>query len=268
MSRVRNDHTFVLWALITTAVAYGGSQRGANNFVGLFFGKSFTFKTLLSKTRHLCDVAPFFRRVDQAVESVGWTKYLDSDGITLDLFVVLSYFDSSQRNTHFKFRRGGSSGNMVRLTSRAMERPWSGPWRHMPIPSKLSVLITYVDQVIPSPFGMACFERLLDPSFASSFLAQVIVDANSSDLLPSSGDAFFYSTGQRVKDYMMAVFVSCNLRLLHRHLSRGIRYKFCPEDYIVSSSLSSVTALLKGRRGRHDVLHWGASFLQRCSVTA
>jgi hypothetical protein len=37
LARVRHNKNFILWALITTAVTYGSSQRGASNHVGLFF---------------------------------------------------------------------------------------------------------------------------------------------------------------------------------------------------------------------------------------
>jgi hypothetical protein len=263
LARVRHNKNFILWALITTAVTYGSSQRGASNRVGLFFGQACTFHTFLTKTKHLCVSDPFFKRVDKAVEAAGWTSYRDCDGKKVDLFIALCYFDNSQRNTRYKFQRGGSSGNMVRLTSRAMERPWFGLWREKPIPPMIQVPIVYLDQCIPSPSGMGRYERLLAQPQSLQLFAQVILDPACTPIALWPGSPPFDSTGRRVLGYVSAVLLSCNLRLLHRHLSVGLRFRFCPADFDSSSSLSTIAAVLRQRRGRGDVMHQGASFLRR-----
>ena len=132
---------------------------------------------------------------------------------------------------------------MVRLTSRAMEKPWFGCWYLAPIPQLVPVKLLYIDQDIPSPVGMGFYEQLLAPTVAYSTLKAVLLNPATPELTSTRAHEFD-STGNRVWGYMKMISIACNLRLLHQHLSIGRPYAFQPDDYASSPSLGTIAQLL------------------------
>jgi hypothetical protein len=82
----------------------------------------------------------------------------------------ISVWDNSQLVTPLKFQRGGCSSVLSKVTSRIFVKPYvpsygstlpASLWTNNPTLPE-SVAITYLDQPIPSPVGMASFETQAD----------------------------------------------------------------------------------------------------------
>ena len=141
LMRIRNDHNYTWWGLINAAAMYGD---GANN-LAVFFGFSVHSKTIVSK--------------------------LEKAGLTYDKIMVkarrtlklsgsfgLAVFDNSMNIQELKFQRNKTSSEVSLTTSRFFLQPV--------VPSNLYSIkygteraeITYLNQMVPSPFGFPAFE--------------------------------------------------------------------------------------------------------------
>ena len=71
-------------------------------------------------------------------------------------------FDNSKVNIPKKFQRFGSCANMVIATCRLFAKPTLRDYvETMDIPEEI-IPITYIDQPIPSPYGMPRFEDVVE----------------------------------------------------------------------------------------------------------
>ena len=135
-----------MWfSLVNTASHFAGGR----NHISLHFGYSIAKNTML---RRLNDMYTY---PDMVVKSKA----------TLNRFktFVIVIFDNSQFNIKKKFQQNTMSSNMAKATCCLFLEPTLFDYVDS-IPNGWSELgnipITYLDQVIPSPYGMPPFERL------------------------------------------------------------------------------------------------------------
>jgi hypothetical protein len=142
LMRIRNNHNFSWWALCNTASTYHQSGQSLT----VYFGLSLSRTTMRRKLQALCPYADVMDKTNKMLRSSGP--------------FAIAIFDNSQIIRPLKYQRDGHSSSTTITTSRCFVRPV--------IPDNLSSLIfvqekctlTFVNQCIPSPPGMLCYENL------------------------------------------------------------------------------------------------------------
>lgn len=142
-SRVRNRCNLTFWAMVSAADAYanGGTEKSINGLVHSAF--STTISTFLKKTKMWRDQMP------EAMARLFHSK-----------LKVVCCLDNNQKGFQLKYQRNGSSNTFVKVTATCIKQ-------FVPIEDfihqiKLNPEITYIEQAVPSPYGMPRFESLLD----------------------------------------------------------------------------------------------------------
>jgi hypothetical protein len=168
LCRMRNNHRFVWWGIINSAIYYQSSSRALVSSISNFFGLTCTFNTLIRHTQAYCEPSAFRKRVVDALGSqVVTLSFSGDDGTAFyntTFSVTILVFDNTQKNYRFKWQRGGNSSFFLKLTSSMFWKLWHGSWVNTPLPptSQLCVPLTYVDQAIPSPIGMPNYESTME----------------------------------------------------------------------------------------------------------
>ena len=144
--RIRNPHNFIWFSLVNTASHFAGGR----NHISLHFGYSIAKNTMLRK---LNDMYTYPEMIVLKSKS------------TLNQFktFVIAIFDNSQFNIKKKFQQNATSSNMAEAMCRLFLQPTvfdylehiPNNWRDLG-----DIHITYLHQVIPSPYGMPLFEEL------------------------------------------------------------------------------------------------------------
>jgi hypothetical protein len=150
-SNQKQPKTFLWWALCSAAACHGSHNVQARSNLSAHYGISFTQNSLQQK------LSPFNGYLMKACE----TK------LSLLGYFGISFWDNSQLVTPIKFQCGGRLLVSIKVTSRIFVKPYKpsyGTTQPAALQTKSSDLpqpvdITYLDQPIPSPVGMASFER-------------------------------------------------------------------------------------------------------------
>jgi hypothetical protein len=199
--RVRSHKTFSWWALINACIRYGSSNNSATSGLdSVFFGHSIVPYSLMRKTKEFREInETFFKRI--------------YDSLRHDP-ILLAVFDNTQIGIQQKFQRDGKSSLFLKLTAKMfvkLQHNWSSHDLKTDA-FNFIVPITFLNQVIVSPFGMPCYETLLHKpaEFAIAHYDDVCFDPSlTSD-----------STGLRVASYVDHVFLAGEFESQQRFLSR------------------------------------------------
>jgi hypothetical protein len=169
--------------------------------------------------------------------------------------ILLAVFDNTQIGIQQKFQRGGKSSLFLKMTAKMfveMQHHWKGhDLLHDDF--KIVVPITFLDQVIVSPYGMPCYEELLDrsPVFA-------IKNYDDSCFAPFHGSD---ATGKRVAAYVDHVALAGELQAQHRYLSRPTTdFKFLNERSRKAIRDSGLTTVLRLNRSNDGLYHRAHKF--------
>ena len=143
--RLRNTHNFIWFSLINAASTFSSGR----SHIPLHFGYSIAKNTMLRK---LNEMYTYPELVLKSKETLNQHKSF-----------VIAIFDNSQFNINRKFQRHAISSNMAEATCRIFLKPTTYEYIDE-IASSWSehenIRITYLDQIIPSPFGMPAYETL------------------------------------------------------------------------------------------------------------
>ena len=175
-SRLRNSHNFIWLLLVNTA----SHSLGGRAHIPLHFSYSVAKNTML---RRLNDLFSYSEIAIKLKESLNQFKEF-----------VIAIFNNSQFNIKKKFQRNAHSLNMAKAMCRMFVEP-TLPECLNDIPQNWNeyreIPITYIDQIVPSPFEMPPFESLSD-------------DWKFSDLADKTYLSFYGHvdvTGDRVEKY-------------------------------------------------------------------
>ena len=155
-NRIRNSKTFSWWALCNAAACYSSHDVQARSNLSVHYGISITQCTLQRKLAPFNDYGGLMKACETKLASSG--------------FFGISVWDNSQLVTPLKFQRGGRSSVSSKVTTRIFVKPYEPVYGNTQ-PTSLNtdstnvpepVSITYLDQTIPSPIGMASFELQSD----------------------------------------------------------------------------------------------------------
>ncbi|KAI2493282.1 hypothetical protein MHU86_21241 [Fragilaria crotonensis] len=268
LARLRNRQRFIWWSVINTAIFYQADAQSLVSNVTKLFGLTCTFGTLMDKTLPMTEEASFRLRVlealnDEVVEVCFAPAELDNRTPVPQRFkFVIMVFDNTQKNYPLKWQRGGHTSYFLKLTSRMFWKLNQGFWKTQVVPQQ-HVPLSYVEQVIPSAFGMPPWE-VFD---ISTYLTDLLVSPHQLELPPNllSPPATIDFTGKRVCAHERLVFYAASCRSLYRHLSlaNANAYEFRPSVMSSSPTVASVSERLSTCRGVGGLLRTSPSFQQR-----
>jgi hypothetical protein len=205
LTRMRNGQHFSYWASIGTAAAYANSSSETSSRIPSFFGLISSWTTLSRNWKAFSSTKVLYKSIHSSLLKCT-VRYQDATMFTpADVFFFIAVFDNLQKNVPFKFQRFGATSHFVKVTSRMFLWAWQqGAWRDAVMPIE-KVALTYVDQAIPSPFGMPAFE--LSPILTSLLIGshdtiaeglKAFEHSLEADSTPSAVDF----SGTRVKSYL------------------------------------------------------------------
>ena len=269
LARLRNRQRFIWWSVINTAIYYQADAQSLVSNVTKLFGITCTFCTLMEKTLPMTEEASFRLRVLEALnDEVVDVSFAPAAGVDDPTPVrqrfkfVIMVFDNTQKNYPLKWQRGGRTSYFLKLTSRMFWKVTQGPWKTLVVPQQ-HVPLTYVEQVIPSAFGMPPWE-VFD---ISTHLTDLLVSPHQLELPPNllSPPATIDFTGKRVCAHEQLVFYAASCRSLYRHLSlaKEKAYEFRPSVMSSSPTVALVSERLSKCRGVGGLLRTSPSFQQR-----
>ena len=174
-SRVCHNKNFVWMALVNAAADYGGQP----SHIATHFGFATSQNTLL---RRLNLLHPYSQIILQKVETL--SKYKN---------FVVAVFDNSQVNIEKKFQRFGSCSNMAIATCRLFAEPTTRDYIDSIISPEDNVPILYLDQPVPSPYGMPKYKGNNERT-ADTFKYQFLLDfENSIDVTGARVNAYYHA---------------------------------------------------------------------------
>ena len=135
-------------------------------------------------------------------------------------------------------------------------------WTLSNLPSSATpIAVTYLDQVIPSPYGMAAYESTPgEPVTPKEFAIEYY---DKEQFVPVLGSD---ASGDRVKAFVDLVFTAEEYQCQERFLSRPNKeYSFIPSKVVEAIEISGVAEILAANRLRHGLYRQAHQF-QRCSV--
>ena len=188
---MRNNHLFTRWGCIAASVRYGsrGSHYSFNE--SIYFGHCVSARTMLAKTECFRDNYKKYSRyfTEQCTNTIEREEEMN--------IVVM---DNNQKGQRYKMQRGGKSSSYTVVTCSVALKCQFKYSRDMLSNATSSlastnVPITYVKQVIPSPFGMHDYENIVGRGDVNEYLIKY-KDHHSGDF--NSPDF----TGDRVSSYM------------------------------------------------------------------
>ncbi len=246
MNRIRNSQTFSWWALCNAAARYGSHDVQARANLSVHYGISITQNSLQQKLSPFNDYGGLMKACE--------TK------LSLSGYFGISVWDNSQLVTPLKFQRGGRLSVSSKVTSRIFVKPYEPTYGttqpaalRIDSPNKPGpVKITYLDQAIPSPVGMALFECHED----SYLQIQHIEDYESA----LDVDV----TGLRVKAYIKLVLLSDEIVTQKRLISirgEGLYLEEPATDPTNDTLL--VADYLQPNRSRDGFYHCATRFQRR-----
>jgi hypothetical protein len=267
IARVRNNHLFAMWSLIGAAVSYGSSPRASARYASVLFGHACHLSTLMRLTLPFRERLLFRERVTTTLNQEVFPIHVNDN--TVNYTVLLLVFDNAQKNYPFKFQRGGQTSTFVKVTSRCFIKVWQGPWMSYVFRGDPHATITYVNQAVPSPIGMATKFESIDFDSQLHVTEHIVGDV---DALPvtmgqhqqpwSQFEAPDFS-GKRTCAYFRLLRVSVNLRCLWRHLSLNKSYAFQPDTCRSNEYFAALSALLTTQRQHKGLLFRAGSFQRR-----
>ena len=140
-NRIRNPHENLGWALIATASMYCQGNRSSLMNRSCYLGLSATLVTLLRHMKQL-------------------SSEVDISDVVKNEQYIVSTLDNNQKGYPKKIQRFGVCNDFVKVTGMTLyqDRPVLGG---TPTNLPTRVQITYINQAIPSPFGMPSFESII-----------------------------------------------------------------------------------------------------------
>ena len=135
-AQIHNSHYFIWFPVVNEAASYGGTW----SHIATHFGYSTSQSTLLRKLNSLF---PYSGLVLKTTTTLGRHKNF-----------IIVVFDNSQVNIPKTFQRFGSCANMAIATCRLFAEPSTRDYIKTVVEHDKSIGITYIDQAIPSPYGM------------------------------------------------------------------------------------------------------------------
>jgi hypothetical protein len=272
LARVRNSRLFSMWAVVSASVSYGAVQRASARYASVFFGHSCSRSTMHLLTQPFREQTQFRERVKASLDRQ--VVNINKDQGLFSVVVLILIFDNAQKNYSYKFQRGGKTSKFIKVTARCFIEVWQGPWKHFVFKGDPHVPVTYVNQSIPSPIGMATKYEMIDFNSAFDVSSHIVGDDdldNPALTLDTQQPwtAFLEPdfTGCRTASYFHLLKVAVNLRCLWRHLSLDKPYAFQPAHYATNTFFNSLRQSLSSQRQRKGILHRAGSF-QRRSVLA
>ena len=142
--RIRQPSNFSWWADCNMNAFYG--TFGSQGNILVYFGQSRLHFSLLRKLEPFSSYATVLQQTTKTLRQAG------NFGIAV--------FDNSQVFTKLKFQRDATSSMVTKTTSRLFLRP-TVPSYMVDIPEVLQHQhsdISYINQAIPSPYGMPSYE--------------------------------------------------------------------------------------------------------------
>ena len=140
--RVRNSHYFSWFAVVNAAASYGANRL----HIPVHFGFSVSFTSLCRKLNSLFTFQQVMQRTTESLNE--YSNF------------AIAVFDNSQLNLPLKFQRYASCGNMSLATTRLFIRPTIPDYLNDIVEDINCITIEYLDQAIPSPYGMPKFENI------------------------------------------------------------------------------------------------------------
>jgi hypothetical protein len=248
MCRVRCHRTFTWWALVNACMRYGSSVNTASSGLdSVFFGHSLVPFSVMRKTKA-------YREIDEAY----FNRIADS---LKDNPILLAVFDNTQIGIQLKYQRDGKSSSFLKMTAKMfvkMRYNWNAGHDLKDVRLSFIVPITFLDQVIVSPYGMPRYETLLEkpPGFA-------ILNYNDECYEPFHGSD---ATGKRVSTYVDHVFLAEELKAQMRYLSRPeTLFQFVTARTTGALKTTGIGAILMKNRARNGLYERAGKF-QRESV--
>ena len=188
-SRLCNSHNFIWLSLVNTASHFSGGRA----HILLHFGYSVAKNMMLRCLNDLFTYSEIVIKIKQS-----FNKFRE---------FVNSIFDNLQFNIKKNFQRNAHSSNMAEAMCRMFIEPTLSEYLD-DIPNRWTdvgkIPITYIDQIVPSPYGMPPFESLPD-------------DWKFSNLSDDRFSTFYNNinvSGDRVaKYYELKMFIGCTRRL-------------------------------------------------------
>ena len=268
LARLRNRQRFIWWSVINTAIYYQADAQSLVSNVTKLFGITCTFGTLMDKTLPMTEEASFRLRVlealnNEVVEVCFAPAELDNPTPVPQRFkFVIMVFDNTQKNYPLKWQRGGRTSYFLKLTSRMFWKLNQGFWKTQFVPQQ-HVPLSYVEQVIPSAFGMPPWEVFdISTSLTDLLVSPHQLKLPPNLLLPPTTIDF---TGKRVCAHERLVLYAASCRSLYRHLSlaNANAYEFRPSVMSSSPTVALVSERLSTCRGVGGLLRTSPSFQQR-----
>ena len=174
---------------------------------------------------------------------------------------MIMVFDNTQKNYPLIWQRGGCTSYFLKLTSRMFWNVNQGVWKTQVVPQQ-HVPLTYVEQVLPSAFGMPPWE-VFD---LSTYLTDLLVRPHQQELPLnlSSPHATINFTGKRVcaQHKHLVFYAGASCRSLYRHLSltNAKSYEFRPSVMPSSPTVALVSERLSTCREVGSLLRTSPSF--------
>ena len=226
MLRIRDTKNLTWWGMINAAAEYGKGSP-----ISTFFGITTSHRTLL---RNLCSLCPYDKITKRTVDTLQPLRF------------VIGTFDNSQLIRSRKFQRGGSSSSVTLVTSRMFLKAMVPVGLDLLAFSDDLVEITYLDQQIPSPFGMPRFEEI-------ELISRNIFEDKRWVTNSSSMD----TSGERVNRYAKVIQVAHVLSRMARLIPFWTSaFKFSNNEHWSSMAVLQVKERLrplnKKRRNKED----------------
>jgi hypothetical protein len=210
MERVRNSQSLVWFAVSRAAVAYGLGEHTSLRQHAVFYGHSCTQKSMLQ-------LLSAFSSIKEVMEKC--RKMLRAAVMVCGHYLCLWAYDNGQQGQRKNNQRAGSSSDFAMVTVRACFEIWndapSSKYDHNNMSNKAP--LTYIDQAIPSPYGLEHYESIPN-------MSGWIIGYNNGrfDSVPKGLRNLQYAndiTGTRMKAYSKFLRFSKFCSLLHHCFS-------------------------------------------------
>ena len=194
--RVRYNHLFTFWGMVSTASAYARGQIQLEH--NTFFGNSTSLNTLMRNTKS------WRENMNSAIHS-----RLENEES------IVACLDNNQKGYCVKYQRFGKSNNFVKVTGCVMKKYNYSSLEDNEVCDKVE--LTYCTQSIPSPSGMPHFENtVMTGSKIFDIMLDLFQDDESklrTDICLSFIEENPDFSGERVDAYekLISIFYSINL---------------------------------------------------------
>ena len=220
MSRQRNPHKIMNWAIISACANYGRGCGDMVNRRSTYLGGSATTQS-------------FLRHVKPHIETMLSTIAINLSGLLKTVWML----DNNQKGHPKKFQRYGSSNRFVKVTGRTSRKCILSHHICEEENSK-RVTINYIDQMITNPLNFPIFEQELSLMDNTSKINDCLLRRNTFQGLAVQLDL----TGKRVSIYNSLVCVSSTIKCVILPLLSGYvsttdkykRWKHQPDEYYSS----------------------------------